>query len=97
MKLATLAGYWRDRYRRASGSSDAIKRARDIARKNDHVVRVPGAAHSDSSVAKNAHRPSGNIDGVELSSSEEADTAAIRRPERQPCAFRAIQLLCAGG
>ena len=97
MKLAAACGAWRDRHRRASGSSDAIKRAGDIDRKNDRVVRVPRATHSGPSVAKDAHRTSGNIDGVELSSCEETDTAAIGRPKREPCAICTVESLCACG
>src|SRR5262249_25899995 len=60
--------------------------------KQNDIVFVPGSTPPLSSVAQRDDRPSGSFDLLKPAAwREEANPAAIRRPERIDCAFSSVQ------
>src|SRR5262245_4344732 len=61
--------------------------------KDNHSSAIPGAAIRGRRIAERLRRPARDLDLLEMVTGEEADVAAVRRPEGQPRALRAGERL----
>jgi hypothetical protein len=73
----------RERRGVAASGRHSMDRPVEIRGEQDDAVPVPGSASILRRVAESLWRTAGSIDFLQLSGGEEADEAAIRRPERE--------------
>src|SRR6266542_204567 len=82
-----------DRCGLAARRRDAIKRAPEIRRKNDHTILVPGASPARLRIGYRLGRTTRDCDSFWFSSGKEAYRPTISRPERLACIPRAGERL----
>ncbi len=81
----------RHRLGRAAASRDPVQDPAGVWRKHDHVRRTPVAAARARRVAQHVGAPSGRGNRLQLGVREEANPAAVRRPEWQHSAVGVLE------
>lgn len=73
----------RHRRRSAAGARNSIERTIRKGREKDRTVLTPGTTAAARRIADRLRRASGGVDPLQLPIGEEADEAAVGRPERE--------------